>query len=36
METGTINAANPNLDATIRIFDEFYKYEANEIGRAHV
>ena len=29
METGTINAANPNLDATIRIFDEFYKYEAN-------
>lgn len=26
---GTVNASNPNLDATVRIFDKFYKYDAN-------
>ena len=29
MSTGTVNAANPNLDATVRIFDQFYKYDVN-------
>ena len=25
----TVNYRNPNLDLTVRVFDEFYKYEAN-------
>lgn len=25
----TVNYANPNLDGTVRIFDEFYAYSAN-------
>lgn len=29
MSTGTVNAANNNLDATVRIFDQFYRYEVN-------
>lgn len=26
---GTVNAQNPNVDQTVRIFDEFYKYDVN-------
>lgn len=26
---GTVNAQNTNLDLTVRIYDEFYTYEAN-------
>jgi len=29
MTTGTVNATNLNKDLTVRVFDEFYKYEAN-------
>lgn len=29
MATGTINATNFNLDQTVRIYDQFYNYEAN-------
>jgi hypothetical protein len=25
----TINAVNPNIDATVRVFDNFYKFEVN-------
>jgi pyruvate/2-oxoacid:ferredoxin oxidoreductase alpha subunit len=26
---GTVNYNNPNLDLTVRVFDNFYKYDAN-------
>lgn len=26
---GSVNAANPKLDQTVKIFDQFYLYEAN-------
>lgn len=26
---GTVNYTNPNLDLTVRVFDQFYKYDAN-------
>ena len=29
MSTGSVNVVNPNVDQTVRIFDQFYKYEAN-------
>ena len=29
MSQGTVNYTNTNLDQTVRIFDEFYRYEAN-------
>lgn len=29
MSTGSVNNANTNLDQTVRIFDEFYRYDAN-------
>jgi hypothetical protein len=29
METGSVNYPNINVDQTVRIFDRFYKYEAN-------
>jgi hypothetical protein len=29
MQTGSVNNINYNLDQTVRIFDRFYKYEAN-------
>ena len=25
----TVNAVNPNIDATVRVFDNFYKFEVN-------
>jgi hypothetical protein len=25
----TVNYTNPNLDLTVRVFDQFYNYEAN-------
>jgi hypothetical protein len=27
--SNTVNADNPNIDQTVKIFDRFYKYEAN-------
>jgi hypothetical protein len=29
MSTGSVNYINTNTDQTVRIFDRFYKYEAN-------
>ena len=29
MYTGSINNPNQNIDQTVRIFDKFYKYDAN-------
>ena len=29
MSTGSVNYINTNLDQTVRVFDRFYKYEAN-------
>ena len=29
MSTGSVNSINTNTDQTVRIFDRFYKYEAN-------
>ena len=29
MATGSVNYTNTNLDQTVRIFDNFYNYEAN-------
>ena len=29
MSTGSVNYANTNIDQTVRIFDNFYKYDAN-------
>jgi len=29
MSTGTVNDTNLNLDQTVRIYDQFYNYEAN-------
>ena len=29
MSTGTINSVNTKVDQTVRIFDQFYKYETN-------
>ena len=26
---GTVNASNPNVDQTVKVFDQFYKYDAN-------
>jgi hypothetical protein len=28
-QNSTVNAVNYNLDQTVRVFDEFYRYEAN-------
>jgi hypothetical protein len=28
MSTGTVNTVNTKIDQTVRIFDQFYKYEA--------
>lgn len=27
--SGTVNATNPNLDPTVRVFDNFYRFEVN-------
>lgn len=29
MKTGSVNYPNPNTDQSVKIFDRFYKYEAN-------
>ena len=29
MSTGSVNYPNTNIDQTVRVFDRFYKYEAN-------
>ena len=26
---GTVNAANPNVDLTVRVYDEFYRYDVD-------
>jgi hypothetical protein len=29
MDLNTVNASNPSIDQTVKIFDQFYLYEAN-------
>lgn len=29
MTTGSVNYANRNIDQTVRVFDEFFRYDAN-------
>jgi len=29
MSTGSVNYTNTNIDQTVRIFDNFYKYDAS-------
>jgi len=29
MTTGSVNYTNRNIDQTVRVFDEFFRYDAN-------